>query len=788
MPHEEGASASPLYAWGQLQRAIDRAQSSGDRASRARASAKADAWQRVLSGMAAGELRVGSRTPVADTPSWVTLEVLTGGFATGRYLAEQPVDEQEAELLSSAAQAGAGSTPREQLNLWFLSDAGQELLTEALSSGRFRVDVPEESALLVVTWLMQHERYEQALDLVGVMRPLMHRLKFSPRLVESSRPAGSLVRLRTVAQVAAPLKEAETNAQITAMLATLRVWDPLYDELVALWCSTVEGDLPVLEGTSGGTRVAGGWPCKVWPSDWSARREQWLSEFHAASERTPFQGRHAHARSNFTRLKAALERCPENSADLSAAEVGWLRRAVANTITRHGAPGSERRAALRAAQRVIAARPTHAALAHALAARLDRFPGDGGLPFLDPLAAEFTAAEAPEIPEGTAVPAHLLAKVERALEAPIEELVDRGVITSGEVLAMVLPQISSQALAMNVNDPVLAGVLAQTYTAFRRRRSLLLLNLEHQVRIEELPWVAAVESFRSHQQDAVLAARRTLTETTLLALSAFPETILPNPLVREMGALATAAQLQLPLVEEVAADIFMGTFTTKWRRSAVLASELLTGSLYARYYALPTPSVWAAQAPQRSKWTRRWGKETAEDFAALCKERAREVDGDGSGSFVARNGAVLEQSQILTSHNFIQLITALELRDRVALMAPELAAECLRWISRRHLQPQHDWRAQLQMIKNTAYGLRQAILFLSLCDDATQRRISAEWADAIATEPRLSALVPVAQGLRHVVVDGGSFDALGRAYNGGPGRRFLGWSVGRHWLLGTRGR
>ena len=64
------------------------------------------------------------------------------------------------------------------------------------------------------------------------------------------------------------------------------------------------------------------------------------------------------------------------------------------------------------------------------------------------------------------------------------------------------------------------------------------------------------------------AARQTLEQVTLLALTAFPYTQLPNPLVREMQALAQRAGLKLPLVEELAAAIFMGTFTAKWARAA----------------------------------------------------------------------------------------------------------------------------------------------------------------------------------------------------------------------------
>lgn len=783
MSRDEPAAASSGYAWGQLQRAVERAQRAGDRVSRTRAEQKVRGWQLVLDGMASGSLLVGSRTPVENTPAWVTLEVMHGGFASGRYLAEQPLDDDELALLSGPAAGLAGSTPRESLNLWMLSDAGQQILQEALESERYRIDLPEHSALLVVAWLLKHEHFEIALDLVSSLRPLMHRLRFSPRLVDTPKPQGATVHVASVAEVREPLRSAATNPRIASMFDTIRIWNPLYDRLVALWCSTVDGDLPTLTAASGGS-VSGGWPGSSWPSDWAEQRQSWLSEFEEAKRSTGFAGRHAHPKSNFARLAQALME-HDGTDILLPATAGWVRRALANTITKHGAPSSEGRAALRAAQMAVASRPTYAQLAHVLADRLNQVPGEGGLPFVEPLVTEATEEEIGKEHAGAELPIHLVAKVRRALEAPLEELVQQRVVTSGEVLAKVLPQITSQALALDIEDRELAQVFSQTYAAFRRRRSLLLLNLEHQVRIEELPWVEAISPFRTGKEDAARAARRSLSEATLLALGAFPQAILPNPLVRELGALCTAAGVDLPLVEEVAADIFMGTFTTKWRRSAVVASDLLQGSLYARYYDVPLAEAWLDEEPptRRRPWKRPLiTRRTADDFAKLCVNRAEASGGTGSGSFVARNGTVLEQSQILTTHNIVQLVNGLQIEERIADLAPTLAANCFSWITAQHTQPQHDWRAQLQMIKNSAYALRQAILFLNHCSPETQRDLALAWRTDLERAERTAALLPVADGLLHVI-RGGAFDSAGRADGLGNGRRLLGWTVGRHWLL-----
>jgi hypothetical protein len=771
---EQKAAASPAYAWSQLERALRRAGATGDE----RARVKAAQWQAVLHGMSDGTLRIGSRTPIADTPVWVTPEVVHGGFATGRLLAEAPLREDEAAQVTTLPADVPGRTDRERLNLWHLGDAGHAELMSALACGTYHVELPEDAALPVVALLLDGGHDAAALDLVAELWPHMHRLRMTPRPEAVPRPPDSLVRLETVGTVARALRGVQVPGQIAAMRETLRVWHPLFDRLVALWCETVDGELPALEDGSAGRDgiVTGGWPCQVWPADWSARRAQWLADYRAASEQHHLVSAHRRPRSNFFRLREALARCEADSRDLTGRDVGRIRRALAATITAHGAPGTERRAGLRALQAADAARPTHAALARVLAGRLDRYPHDGGIPALDPLVADVAADEAAEAPAGNPMPAQLVAKVARALEGTVEELVGRGLITSGEVLAKVVPQMTAGLAAASFADPRIGELYAQCYAAFRRRRSLLLLDLEHQVRFEELPWIAALEPLRTRRADTAVPALEALRRTTLLALHSFPQAILPNPLVRELGALANRAQVPIPLVEEVAADIFTGHFTAKWASAARIAAELLHGSLYARYYDLPPARTWTAPS-WPAALARRWGKRTAPEFAELCAERAREAHNREHASFVAANGAVLEQSQILTTHNLAVLVDALDLGDRLRALAPDLAERAFAWTVRRLATPTPYHHAELQRVKNAAYAWRQALFFLSLCPEAEQRCAVARMAGEVAAAGLAGRFGPAVDGLGHVL-DGVRFSAEG------PGRRFLGWSVGPHWFLG----
>lgn len=777
---DELHTASPGYAVGRLARALDAASEHPDPDVRARALVKIEQWQAVLEGISSGRLTVGRRTPVADTPAWVTLEVAHGGFATGRYLAEGPLLEHEAELLEQLPDAIPGETERDRLNAWYLGDEGHEALAAAVCEGRYRIAVPEEGALPVAAWLMANGHEGAALELITTLRPLMHRLRFYPRLQPVPQPEGAMVRVCSVGEIADVVRSTRPQPQVAAMNEALRIWNPLLDRAVALWLETVEGEPPSLrQRPDGGTEVVGGWPCQRWPADWAERRGAWLRDLEQAEDTHALCGKHERGKSNLARLADALRRCPTDSSGLTGRDVGWIRRALANTLTRRGALGSEARTRLRRIQAEVAARPSNVELAAIVAARLDAYPAEGGLPSLDPVRAEVSEAESDVVPVGTPIPPHLVAKAARALEAPIAELVELGVIGSSEVLAIVLPQITSQVAAASIPQPELRALYGQIYAAFRRRRSLLLLNLEHQVQLSELPWIAALAPLRADDLDTRDQARQTLEEVTLLAIASFPQTILPNPLVRELSALVRDAGLELPLVEEVAADIFMGTFTTKWARSAQVACEILEGTLYARYYDLPRAS---AVAMPEGGGTKRWGKETAEAFADLCRQRAQEAHTGEGGSWVAGNGAVIEQSQILTTQNLAALAHALQLTDILRGLAPELVMSTLRWIVRRQNQSLGHFKSRLQMVKNTAYAWRQAIWLLSLCSEEAQRQALAELQELVAEQPQAWAerFAPAVAGLQ-LVIEGGRFDTTGRG--AGDARRFLGWSVGRHWLL-----
>lgn len=395
------------------------------------------------------------------------------------------------------------------------------------------------------------------------------------------------------------------------------------------------------------------------------------------------------------------------------------------------------------------------------------------------------------------MPDVVLRTVGQALSAPVGTLVERRIVPSAEVLAELVPQLVASTVALDYGDPALASLVAAEYRAFRARRSLLLVNLEHQVRFEELPWVPAIASRRGSGGDAAhQAARTTLTRLGELTISAFPGTVVPNRLVTELSTLARQAGLDVPFVEELAADIFMGTFSPKFVRAAEIAADLLDGSLYVRYYGIDAAHVRTLRAiaaershegehknshKTRKKHVRNTSDpewDAAREFAALCSARA----GDGPGSWVVANGRVIEQSQVLTTHNLAVLVRKVGVTPGPGW--PELARRAFAVLCDR-LATANRSALPLRAVKDAAYAWRQALFFLSMAGDAEARAFTA-WAKdeadrlfgpvATRTTAPTAGLDRVIAGLDHVL-DGGGLDDDG-AYP----RRFLGWS-GR-WIIG----
>jgi len=733
-----------------------------DAGTRHGAEVRGQRWREVLAAMAAGRVTVGSRTPVTGFPAWVTPEVMRGGFSTGTVSAGGPLRAHETE----AARSFGVPTERRALFAHCLTEPGLARMWALLDSGGYEIDVPEEAALLTVAWLVRHGENGAAADLVAELAPFADRLRFLPRPADAPAPdAGTAVHRRTVSDAVGTLARRRPHRAVEAQREALAVWQPFGDELLVHWLRTArEGQVLEVAPDAG----------------WLARGEVLLGRYRALAAQHTLCTKHRKPKENLGILRGALEEVVAGR-PLEARRLGLLRHAVRSMVRRRGLPGSDAHTTLRRGQAEQAARPSHYALAQLMLGRLAVLPPDTGIADVTAFLSPVTEEESREtgLPRGAVVPARIGQAVESALSAPLPVLVERGVVPSAEVMAELVPQLVAAATAHAYADEALRRVMAANYRAFRNRRSLLLLDLRQQVRVEELPWVRAVSGQRSaalgaSDDDGALAVLRQLGE---VAVEAFPGTLLPNPLVREFGVLGRECDLGTPFVEELAADIFMGTFGPKFLKVARVAAELLGGTLYERYYGIDYPAIRNLAILRAGEaLTRPAGTRTSPGFAGLCAERAAVTSRHWS---VAANGMVIEQAQILTTHNLATLV------DRVGI-APrsgwaDLAARCFVTVCRLTARVHHNPRP-LRTIKDAAYAWRQMVFHLSLCPPDEQRRLLAGLEEEVARHPAHVAirLAPALAGLA-LVAEGAAFGEDGTA-DAGRARRFVGWTTERHWM------
>lgn len=721
-------------------------------------------WQQVVEHMVEGTALYGSRTPLVDVPEWVALEVVTGGFTTGRYLAGGALTEYERRLVTSIPGIRPGFE-RLDLNTWHLTDEGIEALQKQLVNSDYRVDVPEEAALLYVAWLLGQQRTEEARKLVVSIAPFFEQLRFFPMASDGLPLAAAEVHIFDVGDIQKLLSKLPAQQRLAMQKHVVATRLTLYDAAISLFLLTYQDD----------------WPCRQYPEGWLEHANTLNSQFDATSNNDildvePFRDR-------VGELYALLRLCSRDPASLTGRQVGRIRRIVNDFVCKHGHPESEHHLQYRETQHRQVAAPEHHLIAKVVSERLTSYSSSEGISdfssLLEPVTGE--EAKAYSLITGVAIPPAVRRRLERCRKGTITELIDKGLITSGDTVARVLPAMTAEICSAGFRDTTLRMLSVATYRAFRRRRSLLLLNLQSQVKISELPWVAAVEGEREAHAVGVEGARQALIESSATTLSAFPQAILPNKLLQEFDSLAVTAKLDLPFVEEVAVDIFMGTFSNKFVEAARRTASLIGGTVYAHYYDIDTNQLAILPDKPKSKSRNYFQRDldTSDALANLCAQRANAPLGAWHS---ATNGRIIEQQQILTTQNLSLLFGELGLKALLHHRLGSLAQECFQWICIRQQMKIKFYHSSLVMLKNTAYAWRQMVFYLSMLDDVERRCAIDSIEEHFAAQPTAfrDRFLPAIIGLR--VAAAGLPLTLNRQKSEGA-RVFLGWTSERHWLL-----
>ncbi len=696
-------------------------------------------WQRALGGLVDGSLRPSVRAPSEVTPPWLTHD------------AERAPLQHHEEAALAELHPAPNRPPRTVLNRFFLTPEGRAALDRMLEHGTFRVHVPEEAALLTAAWLVRQGEWKRASTLIETLVPYFDRARFYPVPDTRPLPAGAGVHRATVGEAVDSVRATRKRDAFEKMREAMLVWTPLYDRAVALFLETVEGERPHVQRTTqgahmrdsrGGLVVIGGWPCQRFAYDWRARARVLLNDYRVQRAVHTLCRKPDRPKENFARLRSYLEVCTADAAKLTPRDVGAIRRILATYSASHGAPDSVQRMATRAQQKYTSSLPLHSVVAGRVADALERHPRDAGLVDLDAVLARAAG--------GRPLPDAIARKAMRCLEAPLEQLVERRVLASTEVIATMLPRLAARARASTIADVPLRRVVEATSRAFRGERASF----------EQLPWIEALLPWIGSEAAEREAVRSALRQTVTTVLTTFPHQIIPNNFIRQLREVAARAEITIPLVDEILVDRWDGVFADAYLDAARVGARLLRESLYDHYYELPSTRIFALDPA---------------GFAALCAERASRTGAP------PQSGVVVEQAQILTTHNLAALFQEFGI-DHSTSLAP-LAERTFEWILWRLQRPQKDWRGQQTALKQTAAAWRQLVFLLSFL--ARERQTAfLDWSvERLELHPAefQQRFEPVIAGLRASMA-AERFDERG-VHPASGGRRFLAFTAGTHWIL-----
>ena len=223
-----------------------------------------------------------------------------------------------------------------------------------MTSGAYRVRLPEEAALLTVAWLGGTGRAHSRAALTEELAPQAERLRFLPTPAEPDPTPADVVWRRTAGEATTTLRARKPNERVEAMREALEIWNPFADALLDHWLQTV------VDG-----RVAA-----HYPEGWRARGHALLDRYY--TPRADLQARRE------APPPPGEPRDPADRADPRGPRAAPTQVARPAPACRRLDAGQARRARLPRACRAARRRGADRRPADAPRARAGRRPADGG--------------------------------------------------------------------------------------------------------------------------------------------------------------------------------------------------------------------------------------------------------------------------------------------------------------------------------------------------------------------------------------------------------------------------
>ena len=724
------------------------------------------AWERVIERLKQGQLIIGSRNPDGKA-EWLTRQVMTGGFTTGALLAggePKPHERRYANAFvatvdNKAQQMALSRMCEERMlaNSLFVTTAGKSELRKMLRTGRYRIYTTEEGAFMTAIWFEDNGMADEAAAIYEAIMPYFGDVRFFPEPSDKPEDIAPTVFVNSARNATIKLAKGVPPCLQRQVDVTTGFIPKVYDPLVGIVCKTRDS----------------GWPFQTKSDTLTLEFSTWLDAWETTFKHK-YGGLKRCCKGNFVVLLRGARAFFLGTGTLTPRLVGLSRRALADIEEKRGLPDSERAKTARSEQYSCVENVDRVNnVRDVMLARLEKLDPDRGIPDVADVVKPFTADEALKygVAAGEGPPKVIRKTVSACRNATLRDLLGDGTVPSGEALASIIGPLVANAKAAAIADRSLRRLYILLLRAFDQRRSLLLLNLQTQVKFADVPWCRAIMSVKDSSQIANKAVESgVLREVVAGYLRTFPQTQMPNKLIQALNSLCAGPDVdcRLQLHSELAADIFEHAFSPRFLHQAHRAATVLRGSAYAKYYGIDYGNVLLAKHPN--------------DIYKMCVAFAGPLQYS-----VSYNGSILEWMYVISGFSLPGIFESLG----SDLLSQEELAKAVRSVLKfvvNELQKCADlgWHDRLLTIKNSAYAWRQMVVLMTRLNDQLDVLEFFVWADAELLKldggfgrrfrPILASLAN-AWGMR--------LAGMQESEDGGVARPFLGWmaSGGRHWLM-----
>lgn len=231
-------------------------------------------------------------------------------------------------------------------------------------------------------------------------------------------------------------------------------------------------------------------------------------------------------------------------------------------------------------------------------------------------------------------------KLNKCVLYSLEELKELGYIPSSETFVELAQPMEAflQTIDFDFKEDITVEEHLKylLYKSFKNMRSLLLLNLESQLKINEIPQynvLCKVYKRDSKSSNSLILSKLLLSYYT----EWFPGDIMPNRVVKMFYNLLKSEDKNLGLCEEIACDIFQRRFGEKYDTSLNIAKNNMINTLYSEYFELDDMY------------------KNPLNLTGLSLTLKEKYYGNNNAYWTNSNGQQIHASMVLTTHNLTQL-------------------------------------------------------------------------------------------------------------------------------------